>query len=319
MAFLEKLFGLFEPPSVDDLKSKKDVQGLWKLVVKNDPQNRNQAKEALAELGSVAAPFIIGKLKGPNRMIKGGDSYYSKAYRILHLSNPEILEVLMAYRNQGDLDFRRKISELISYQTKRKTMFEQEGGVSQVQQLLQTVSNVREHDQVRINAVRKLADLGDKRAMNPLIETLSRHSGSNQITYEVALALVKIGDQHVIQPVERILERLSDLGSLNHIYWKYARKGKIHPELQERLNRLLRSKLIKLSPTAVLIPQNDAYSWKIKDSGNSLLLSKGKPETFAAMPGTTYYRMHISRARSDTFITTISWELNRLKEKHKIR
>ena len=97
-----------------------------------------------------------------------------------------------------------------------------------------------------------MAELGDKRAVNPLIEALRRHSSSNQITFEMALALVKIGERQAIQPIERVLGRLKNLGSLNHIYWKYARKGKIHPELQERLNNLLSSRLITLSPKAEL-------------------------------------------------------------------
>jgi hypothetical protein len=317
MAFLEKFFGLFEPPSVDDLKSKQDVQGLWKLILKNDPQNRTQAKEALAELGSVAAPFILDKLKGPNRMISGGGSYYSKAYRILYLSNPEILEVLRKYRNQGDLDFRRKVSELIAYHTKRKAMLELDGGSDQIQRLIKTINNYSENDQVRIHAARKLAELGDKRAVNPLIEALRRHSSSNQITFEMALALVKIGERQAIQPIERVLGRLKNLGSLNHIYWKYARKGKIHPELQERLNNLLSDRLIALSPKAELIPLEDIYQWEIKDSGNSIFLSKGGPEKLEEMPGTTYYRMQVYRSRGDRFISTIAWELNKLKEKYK--
>lgn len=294
MGFLEKLFGLFEPPSVDNLKSKQDVQGLWKLILKNDPQNRTQAKEALAELGVISAPFVLDKLKGPNRMITGGGSYYSKAYRILYLSNPEILEVLQQYRNQGDLDFRRKVSELIAHHTKRKAMLELDGGSDQIQRLIQTINNYRENDQVRIHAARKMAELGDKRAVNPLIEALRRHSTSNQITFEMALALVKTGDRQVIQPLEIVLNRLKDLGSLNHIYWKYARKGKIHPELQERLNILLSDRLIALSPKAELIPLEDTYHWKVKDSGNSILLSKGDPEELEEMPGTIYYRMQVS-------------------------
>lgn len=316
MAFLEKILHLFEAPTVDELKTNKDVKGLWKIILKNDPKNRTQAKEALAELGIDSAIFIIEKLKGPNKQIPGGGSFHSKAYRILYLSDPEILEVLQEYKNFGAPDFRRKISELITHQTKRKAILGLEGGADQIERLIQTINNHRERDEIRIHAARKIAEMKDKKATKPLIEALRRYSGSNLITFELANALAQIGEKQAIQPLERALGRLRDLGSLNHIYWKYVREGEIHPELREMLNNLLRSKLIDLSETAKLNKAGDNDRWKIKDFSTLILLSKGDAETIEEMPGQTYYRIQLSRSDGDRLVFPILRELSKLKEKY---
>lgn len=319
MAFLEKILHLFEAPSVDDLKAKKDVKGLWKIILKNDPKNRTQAKEALAELGIDSALFIIEKLKGPNQQIPGGGSFHSKAYRILYLSDPEILEVLQEYRNFGTPDFRRKISELIAHQTKRKAILGLDGGSDQIQRLIMTINNHRENNEVRVHAARKIADLKDKKATKPLIEALRKYSSSNLITFEMANALAQIGEKQAIQPLERVLGRLRDLGSLNHIYWKYVREGVIHPELRDMLNNLLRSKLINLSETAKLTKGGDNDHWKIKDFSTLILLSKGDTETIEEMPGETYHRIQFSRSEGDRLVFPISRELIKLKEKYRTK
>jgi HEAT repeat protein len=57
--------GLFGPPNVDKLKGKRDFKGLAKAITDDDPEIRDQAKQAIVELGSPdAVPPMLDALDG---------------------------------------------------------------------------------------------------------------------------------------------------------------------------------------------------------------------------------------------------------------
>lgn len=172
---------LFRPPNVEELKAKKDIEGLIKALKYKNDDVRCEATKALAEIKDVRAEEpLIQALKDEDRYVR------IEATKALgEIRDPMAVEPLIQALKDKDSSVRGAV-------TKALGEIKDPGAVESLIQALEDENIVN-----RGYAMEALGNIGDARAVAPLIKNIERDEASN--------ALVKIG-KPAVEPLTQALK-----------------------------------------------------------------------------------------------------------------
>jgi HEAT repeat protein len=189
MSFLQGLFG---PPDVENLKSKRDIKGLEKaLTYQQDENIRSSAAKALGELKSMqSVESLITTLKDNEWHVRK-----AAATALGQIGDARAVYPLISTHKH--VDVRNAAIDALA-----------KIGVPAVESLLTAINNEHKEIDLRRMAISALGKIRDTRAVEPLIAAL--RNGDINIVWDAAEALGKIGDTRAVEPLIVVLENIKN-------------------------------------------------------------------------------------------------------------
>jgi HEAT repeat protein len=233
---------LFGPPKVENMKRKRDIPGLIKaLSYPRDAKIRYTAAAALGIVGGQPAVNpLINALNDNNIAVRHAAARALGEIRDIRAINP-----LIAALKDNTLIDHPFINELIDTQEAPIWALKKIGEPT-IQPL---ISALKDNDNVYIGAVKVLAEIGDKRAVEPLIAILENDERCFMIN-RAAAGMGRIKDPRAIEPLIAVACRLEDRHRDSHISYAHDYHNNDLTE-QEKTHWAVLESLIKFSSVAV--------------------------------------------------------------------
>ena len=191
---------------MNSLYDNRDIRKIPELIHNLEVENRNDAIDSLASIGSDSIKPLISAFHGTeNGYLKSG---IVEALR--QISDRDAVMQLISILQDEDTALRAGAAEALGRTLDR----------SAVDPLLVALND--QAPTIRAAAAQSLGVLGDERAIGPLIILLN--DGDWTVRVKVAKALIEIGDEHAVEPLMVALEN-RDLPVVAEISAFYIERG----------------------------------------------------------------------------------------------
>ena len=233
---------LFGPPNIEQMKAKRDVNGLIKALSyqlkSNDPEHRKVRQAASSALGDLGGPQAIEALVGVLGAIHP-EEQTNAIFALITVGAPAVGPLSLALQS-GDLSVRIGAATAL-------------GGIDSKDGVAPLIQALRQNNTaVRVAAVKSLGKLNDPRACEPLTSLLRDEP---KVQIEVLNVIDKFKDSHALEPL------IAELENPNHT-------GEVKAAMIKTLSGLQDMRAVESIINAFNNPQSD---WHVRQAASRAL------------------------------------------------